>query len=127
MTKHRHSVLVIEDHADGLEVMAALIALDGFDVVGVPSAEEALARCRDGLTCCLIILDWTLPGMSGEQFYQALTSDPRLADVPVLVLTGNPKGAARARELGAEHVELKPIDPDALIAIIEKHCTRSAA
>ena len=109
------------------EAMEALITADGFDVVSTGSAQKALARLQDGLVCCLVVFDWLMPGMNGEQFHQALSADPRLAGIPLLVLTGDALGASRARALGVCHVALKPIDPAALLAILEEHCTRSAA
>lgn len=128
MTTHRHTVLLVEDHTDILEAMEALISADGFDVIATGTAEEALTRLRDGLVCCcLVVFDWLLPGMNGEQFHQALSADPRLAAIPLLVLTGDARGARRARALGVCHVAMKPITPAALLAILEEHCTRRAA
>jgi CheY-like chemotaxis protein len=91
--------------------MEALIHADGFDVIGTGSAEEALTRLRDGLVCCLVVFDWLLPGMNGEQFHQTLSADLRLAGIPLLVVTGDARGVSRARELGVCHVALKPMDP----------------
>jgi two-component system, chemotaxis family, sensor kinase CheA len=127
MATHRHVVLLVEDFANGRDAMEALIRADGFDVVATGSAPEALTRLRDGLGCCLVVFDWLMPGMNGEQFHQTLSADPRLAGIPLFVLTGDVRGASRARALGVRHVALKPIDPAALLAILEEHCTRSAA
>src|SRR6185369_43529 len=127
MATHRHVVLVVEDDTGMREALEALILADGFDAIATGSAKEALARLRDGLLCCLVVFDWLMPGMNGEQFYQALSADPRLAAIPLLVLTGDARGAHRARALGVCHVAMKPIDPAALLAILEEHCTRSAA
>jgi CheY-like chemotaxis protein len=125
--QHRHVVLLVEDFANGRDAMEAFIRADGFDVVGTGSAQEALTRLRDGLLCCLVVFDWRMPGMDGEQFHQALSADPRLAGIPLLVLTGDPDGATRARALGVCHVALKPMEPAALLAVLEEHCTRSSA
>jgi CheY-like chemotaxis protein len=127
MATHRHVVLVVEDYAAGREALKALIRADGFGVIATGSAEEALTRLRDDLVCCLVVFSWLMPGMNGEQFHQALTADPRLARIPLLVLTADARGASRARALGVCHVALKPMDPAALLAILEEHCTRSAA
>ena len=125
--QHRHVVLLVEDFANGRDAMEAFIRADGFDVIGTGRAQEALTRLRDGLLCCLVVFDWRMPGMNGEQFHQALTADPRLAAIPLLVLTGDAQGASRARALGVCHVGVKPMEPAALLAVLEAHCTRSAA
>jgi CheY-like chemotaxis protein len=124
---HRHAVLLIDDHADGLEATQTLIEAHGFDVIGASSAEDALARLQGGLSCCIVILDWKLPGMNGEQFLRALHADPRLAKLRLLVLTGDAGGMNRARELGVDRVALKPVDPDLLLDIIGEHCSSSSA
>jgi CheY-like chemotaxis protein len=127
MTTHRHTVLLVDDHTNLLEAMEALIEGEGFDVIATGSAEEALTRLRDGLECCLVVFDWLMPRMSGEQFHQALSADARLAAIPLLVVTGDAQGASRARALGACHVAMKPIARAALLAILDQHCTRRAA
>ena len=124
---HRHVVLLIDDHPDGLESTQALMEVHGFDVVGVRSAEEALGRMHGGLSCCIVVLDWRMPGMGGEQFLRALSAEPRLAKVPLFVLTGDAGGMNRACELGVEHVALKPVDPERLLDIIGQHCSSSSA
>jgi CheY-like chemotaxis protein len=124
---HRHVVLLIDDHADGLEAAQALIETHGFEVVGTSSAEDALTRLRGGLPCCIVVLDWKMPGMGGEEFVRALSAEPRLAKLRLLVLTGDARGVSRARELGVDHVALKPIDPDLLLEIIGEHCSSSSA
>ena len=122
---HRHVVLLIDDHADGLEATKALIEVYGFEVVATRSAHDALTRLRGGLSCCIAVLDWRMPGMDGEQFQRALAAEPQLAKIPLLVLTGDARGVNRARELGVEHVALKPVDPELLIEIIGEHCHSS--
>ncbi len=124
---HRHIVLVVEDDTGMREALEAFILADGFDVIATGGAREALTRLQDGLLCCLVVFDWLMPGMNGEQFHQVLSTDPRLAAIPLLVLTGDARGASRARALGVGHVAMKPIDPAALLAILEEHCTRKAA
>jgi len=127
MATHRHVVLVVEEYAAGRDALEALIRADGFDVVATGSADDALTRLRDGLVCCLVVFNWLMPGMNGEQFHQALSADPSLARIPLLVFAGDSREASRARALGICHVAFKPMDPAALLAILEEHCTHRAA
>jgi len=124
---HRHAVLLVDDHLDGLAAMEGLIEAHGFDVIATCTAEDALTRLRGGLSCCLVIFDWKMPGMDGEQFYRALSADPRLCKRPLLVVSGDVRAVNRARALGIRHVELKPIEPSTLLGIIGDHCTPSGA
>jgi two-component system chemotaxis sensor kinase CheA len=127
MATHRHVVLVVEGYAAGRKALQALIRADGFGVVATGRAKDALTRLRDGLVCCLVVFNWLMPGMNGEQFHQAISADPRLARIPLLVFTADPRAASRARALGVCHVASNPMDPAALLAILQEHCTDRAA
>jgi CheY-like chemotaxis protein len=97
---HRHIVLVVEDDTGMREALEAFILADGFDVIATGGAREALTRLQDGLLCCLVVFDWLMPGMNGEQFHQVLSTDPRLTAIPLLVLTGDAREPAGRRQVG---------------------------
>jgi CheY-like chemotaxis protein len=82
--------------------MSLAIANDG---------EEALASLASA-TCDLMVLDLSMPGRSGFDILEAVRRDPRLADLPVIVITGNDDEAtiARAFELGATSFMVKPLN-----------------
>jgi len=112
-------VLIVEDQRD----MARMVRLalqqrwPDMDVVDVPSAEEALLELWKGLPD-LIILDLGLPGIPGHEFLrQFRKSYPTL---PVIVVTGLPRGEAEARLQGltVEALFYKPFSPKALIEAV---------
>ena len=128
MSPHRHAILLVDDYADARDSMETLIGLEGFAVVGVPNAAEALAQLRGpDIAWCLIVLDWRLPDMTGGHFHEVVAADPKLAHIPVLVVTADSRGAAEARRIGVRHVALKPIETRTLLEVIRQHCSRSAA
>jgi signal transduction histidine kinase len=61
----------------------------------------------------LILLDLTMPGLSGFEILNALRADRRNEQIPVLVLTGDPssKNTRRALAAGATDLLVKPFDP----------------
>jgi signal transduction histidine kinase len=61
----------------------------------------------------LILLDLAMPGLNGFQILNALRSDRRNEQIPVLVLTGDPsaKNKRRALAAGATDLLVKPFDP----------------
>ncbi len=70
----------------------------------------------------LLILDVTLPGLSGLDVFQLVRSDPQWAGVPVLFLTGSPDAAvsvAAAGETGVHQVMAKPFDTDVLVRVTD--------
>ena len=122
MTQHRHVVLLVDGDADMREAFATLIGSTGFDVVDSHSGGEALARLRGGLACCLVVLDWWLPDMTGGEFLRALRADAKLARIPVALCSGDARVQTEASALGAHCFMLKPIDPEHLLDLVVDHC-----
>lgn len=102
--------LVVEDERISREMVTTFLKNAGIDVVASGSAEEAweiLATERFDL----LVLDWTLPGMSGLDLCKQVRSTPSLDSVPILFLTANRSddGARQAFSSGADDYIHKPI------------------
>ena len=67
--KYRHSILLIDDEEAILEIMAAMLADEGYDLLTAGSAEEGLALLKKTPDVSLIISDQHMPGMTGVQFF----------------------------------------------------------
>ena len=86
---HRHQVLLIDDDEDTRGGVAELIRMDGCEVVEAADGAEALATLRAGCRPCVMLLDLNMPGMSGWEFREQQRRDRRIAQVPVVVLSGH--------------------------------------
>ncbi len=118
-----HSVLVIEDDSDVRGALAAVLDSYGYDVVEAEHGEHALGILRaDPGRFCFIILDLFMPEMDGWTFRAAQCADPRLADIPVLIVTADPSAGQRARSKGVVGAMTKPIDFDGLLTHVREHC-----
>jgi CheY-like chemotaxis protein len=105
-------ILVVEDNADTLELMTALLQIEGYQVVTAKNG-------RDGIDVAtsehphLIITDINMPLVSGTDMIKALRSLPEFVSTPIIAMTAYGKdGAARAVEAGADKVLSKPIEYD---------------
>ena len=112
----RRRILLIEDDAELREAMQETLALRGHDVVSSSNGRDALREMRLSRPD-LVILDLMMPVMDGWQFRAELKRDPALADVPVVVISGNDSATAAA--VDADLYMTKPIDPRALLHAIE--------
>jgi len=112
----RRRILVIEDDAELREAMQETLALRGHDVVTAGNGRDALQQVRFSRPD-LVILDLMLPVMDGWQFRAELKRDPALADMPVVVISGNDSATAAA--VDADLYITKPIDPQTLLHAIE--------
>lgn len=117
-------ILVVEDEADLRALIVGLLRSDGYDVVGASDGEEALRLLRERhLRPCLILLDLLMPRMDGWEFCAVQRRDPRLAGIPVVVVTGYAQDLASRPALGAVATLTKPFDLDKLLSVVGAHCT----
>lgn len=115
--------LVLVDDSDALREAFTLFARGrGYDIAAFPNGREALEYLRGGSSSVgLVILDLAMPDMNGFEFLEQRELDDRLQQVPVVVLTALTEW--RAPKLpGVQAVLHKPVEPDVLFAVIERHC-----
>ncbi|TFD62972.1 response regulator [Cryobacterium ruanii] len=106
------TVLVIEDDANGAEVLRLLLEAEQFRVLVARSGEEGLKIApRQHLS--LITLDIRLPGMNGWGFLRRLHEFTDLASVPIVIIAGS-TDVSLALTHGAAAVLEKPISRAAL-------------
>ena len=114
-------VLIAEDDPDIAEVLSEAIGertcLATLVVANGALVPDAIAASRPDL----LILDVSLPGLSGLDVFDLVRNDPLYRGVPVLFLTASPERAAGAFSATGEHrVMAKPFDLDELIAVVDQ-------
>ena len=80
------NVLVVEDDADSLEVVARLVTRAGHAPVRASNGWEALVAL-DERNVDVVVLDLMMPGMNGQTFLRILRHDERRKHLPVILLT----------------------------------------
>ena len=120
-----HRVLVVDDNRSIREPLVTLLEGRGFSARGVGNGREALQALRDGFDACLILLDLTMPIMDGWTFRTVQQGEPKLATIPVVVLTALTDPKKTAEELGAVAGFAKPLDLDRLVRLVGEHCPRT--
>ena len=119
-------VVIVEDDEPTREMVAALVAAHGFQPIVAEDGLEALhllraVRHRAG-TPCLVLLDLTMPRLSGREFRRAQLADPIVAGVPVVVMSGAVDAEQHAAALGAVATLTKPLDVHAVIDVVRRYC-----
>src|SRR5262245_53129798 len=119
----RGAVLLVEDDDDHREALEALVCLTGLDTFAVRTGWEALSYLRrEPRLWCLVVLDWWLPDLTGEHFRRRQRADPRIADIAVVVLTGDARAKEAAERAGYAHFLVKPVEPEIVTALLTCHC-----
>ncbi|MBN2200850.1 response regulator [bacterium] len=112
-------ILAVEDEEDIRELIRFNLEKEGFTVECVATGEDALHSAAANPPD-LILLDLMLPGIGGFDVCRALKREPRMAGVPVVMLTAKGEDAdiVAGLELGAEDYIVKPFSPKVLAARI---------
>ena len=121
ITERKPRALIVDDAPDVVEMLAMLLRQSGYDVTTASSAPAALSAARGGLFD-VVVSDIGMPGMDGYDLAEALRALPDYAVVPMIALTGFAMYADRERALAAGFNAFltKPINPPALIELIER-------
>jgi CheY-like chemotaxis protein len=116
------SVLVIDDDDFGRETLGQILEATGYRVLRAPTGAEALQRLRAGPLPGLIILDLLMPSVDGWEFCAQRQSDPRLADIPVIIVSALDAPVADSGLTGIVGHFAKPIAVPALLEAIRRNC-----
>ncbi len=108
--------MIVEDDDDIRETVRALLEAESYPVVTATNGKEALELLRAAPELpALVFLDLMMPVMGGETVLAELRSEPRLAELPVVVLT-----AVRKKLEGRLVITIpKPVDLDDLLFYAE--------
>lgn len=112
------SILVIDDSSEDIDLMRLLLGHAGFTVESASNGVEGLERLADHLPD-LVILNFMMPRMNGDEVLQRMRADPLMASIPVIVATCYPPGMEACRPL-ADIVLLKPLELDSFLAEVRR-------
>ena len=120
MQAKKKLVVVIEDEADILDVIAYNLAREGYEVKGCVEGEEGLKTVRNYLPD-LVILDLMLPGIDGIEICKRLKDDSSTRSIPVIMVTakGEESDVVLGLGVGADDYMPKPFKPRELIARVK--------
>lgn len=99
-------IVVADDDYDLVHFLAQRLASLGCDVIGAPSAIEAINVVHRILPD-LVILDVNMPGGNGLSVCEMMATDPRFRTTPVIILTGRSDEVTirRCHDMVAYYVE----------------------
>ena len=117
----RPSILVVDDYEDARDVWATVLDIEGFDVQTAGTGEEAIDTAL-AAPPSLIVLDLSLPGVSGIDVARTLRARDETRSVPLVALTGcsDQQELQSAREAGFDAVLSKPCVPSTLVDEIHR-------
>jgi len=120
--QHRqHSVLLIDDSPFFLNMLTPVLQAAGYAVTTASSAEDGLAMLEAGRVFDVAITDIEMPDMNGFQFAEAVRSDARCSELPIIALSSvvSPEAIERGRRVGF-HDYVAKFDRQGLIAALKE-------
>ena len=110
------TLLLADDSVTIQKVIELTFADQGVQVVAVGDGDAAIKFVEQSPPD-IVLADVGMPGKSGYEVSRHIKRSPRLAHIPVLLLTGafEPLDQSRAREAGCDGVLAKPFEPQAVI------------
>ena len=114
-------VLIVEDDPDSAALLSSTIASAGYRVRCAADGVTGLRLARE-LEPAAVLLDVMMPGMDGWRVMRELKSEPRTAQIPVIVCSivdNRPLGY----RLGASDYLIKPVDPHQLLSTLQNVST----
>jgi PAS domain S-box-containing protein len=123
-------VLYVEDNAANLKLVQSVIRQHrpNIEIISASDGEEGLELALSEKPD-LILLDISLPGLSGLEILKALRMSQDTCDIPTLALSANamPDDVEKGRQAGFADYLTKPIDVDRLLEALDTHLGTRAA
>ncbi|MCO5387766.1 MAG: response regulator [Desulfosporosinus sp.] len=120
------SVLIVEDDAKIRQLVKVYLEREGYEALEAENGEDALEIFKQ-YDPCFVILDLTLPRLSGEEVCTTIRTDLK-SNVPIIMLTAKVEELERIQGLrmGADDYVTKPFSPQELVTRVEAVLRRTA-
>jgi CheY-like chemotaxis protein len=114
------TVLVVDDEPLIAMALEAALEDEGYNVATAANGRQGLDRLVQIPRPDIVLLDMMMPVMNGPAMLAAMTADPDLSAIPVIILSSLPKEAVRARVEGAAEILTKPCTAGEVLAALRR-------
>ena len=121
-------IMVVDDSITVRRVTQRLLQREGYRVVMAADGLQALERLQEELPA-VVLSDIEMPRMDGFDLARNIRADPRLAGLPIVMITSRiaEKHREHAKELGVDHYLGKPYAEDELMSLVRHYCNAEVA
>jgi CheY-like chemotaxis protein len=116
-----HTLLLADDSVTIQRVIELTFADEDIEVIAVSDGDQAIARLESAPPD-IVLADIGMPGRDGYEVARYIRQTPKLAHIPVVLLTGafEPVDQAKATEVGCDGVLAKPFEPQLVIGRVKE-------
>lgn len=114
-------ILIVDDEPSNIQLLSGILK-ERFKVKAAKNGTKAIEIAHKEPQPDLILLDVMMPEMDGYQVCERLKGDPETDQIPIVFITGNASDEEKQRgmAMGAVDYLIKPVQPETLMALIEK-------
>ena len=112
-------ILTIEDDPDFRLNVVTTLEHEGYRVYSAENGDEGLKILNEIQMPCLILLDYFMPLVNGEQFFKKIKTLSKYRHIPIVLLT-----ATSAKPHLPEEVKIlrKPVEIEDLLNVVKEYC-----
>ncbi|WP_305046984.1 response regulator [Geoalkalibacter sp.] len=116
MPQNNRNILVVDDSPTVRRLSELILSQQGYVVHSAEDGAKGLALARETRPAAILV-DFVMPNMNGQQFCRELRTDPRMRDIPVILISshGEKVGQAFEKHFGVVHYFTKPFEPEDLV------------
>jgi DNA-binding response OmpR family regulator len=113
-------ILIVDDDVTMTELLTTLLTIEGHKPTAINDSTKAV-EMAGSVNPDLITLDLMMPGLSGFEVCELLHQDPKLANIPIIIVSARDDAESKARAVraGAKEYVSKPFDADELMQKIK--------
>lgn len=113
-------ILLIEDDEPIAELMRMVLGDEGYVVEWAPTTDDGIQQVRD-IPPDLVLLDFTMLGSRGLEYFQRCKQDPSLSDLAIVVMSGASVATMTWSDgFMPDAVLAKPFDLDELCGVVDR-------
>jgi two-component system cell cycle response regulator DivK len=114
-------ILIIEDNPFNMEISRTVLQEAGYDIIEASDGQTGLEKVSQEPD--LVLLDLSLPKLSGEEVVKAIRRDEKYSHIPVIALTAHAMDGDRrkALEAGCSSYLAKPCLPKDIVREVKKY------
>lgn len=120
----KRKVLIVDDEPDTLEIIQALLVVEGYEVLTAPTGEEGVKKAIEEKPE-VILMDINLPGIDGNEALRMIRQNNPLQCVIILTAFATVENAIQALKEGATDFVKKPFENEHLIHIVNQALDKS--
>ena len=117
-------ILLVDDTEDVRDIWRRVLLKAGFRIAEAVDGEDGVRKARDERPD-LVVMDMSMPVLSGVEASRQLKGDSRTAAVPIIVVSADADAEADARAVGCDGFLLKPASHRDLISHIRRLLTEA--